>query len=114
MQTYIHSFFVTLVRPQHPALPPQLHQPKEPQSRVAFRFTTSILMWLDCGFENNRVWLVLLPRGMRSDVWEQIEVLVVFIRSTFAFADLLFGFNELNPFNPFNHLVPQLILHAQP
>jgi hypothetical protein len=55
MQTYIHSFFVTLVRPQHPALPPQLHQPKERQSRAALGISTSILMWPYSAFENNRV-----------------------------------------------------------
>lgn len=49
-----------------------------------------------------------------SDVRQQIEVLVVFIRSAFAFADLLFGFNEFNTFNPLDHLVSQLILYAQP
>jgi len=31
-----------------------------------------------------------------------------------SFADLLLGLNELNSFNPLNHLVSQLIFHSQP
>src|SRR5579862_980747 len=49
-----------------------------------------------------------------SDVWKQIEVQIVFVRSALAFADLLFGLNELYSFNPLHHLVTQLILHSQP
>jgi hypothetical protein len=55
LQTYIQFNFRNHVRPKHPALPPQLHQPKERQSRAALGISTSILMWPYSAFENNRV-----------------------------------------------------------
>ena len=48
-----------------------------------------------------------------SDVRQQIKVLVIFVRSAFTLAHLLFGFNELYALNPLDHLVSKLILHPQ-
>ena len=49
-----------------------------------------------------------------SDVRKQIEVLVVFVLAALAFADRLLGLDELDAFDPFDHLVAKLILDAQP
>lgn len=48
-----------------------------------------------------------------SDVRQQIEIFVIFVFPAFAFAKLLFGFNELDPCDPLDHLVSELIFRAQ-
>ena len=47
---------------------------------------------------------------LTSDVRQQIEVFVIFILAAFSRAEQLFRLDELNPFDPLDHLVAKLVL----
>jgi hypothetical protein len=49
-----------------------------------------------------------------SDIRKQIEILVIFVLAALAFADQFLGLDELDAFDPYDHLVAKLILNAQP
>src|SRR5665213_2274924 len=53
-------------------------------------------------------------RSASSDVRQKIEVFIVFVRSSLALAKFFFGFDELDPLNPLDHLVSQLVFDPQP
>jgi hypothetical protein len=51
------------------------------------------------------------PRNS-SDIWEQVEVLIVFILAALTEAHGLLRLDEFNPLNPLHHLVAKLIFDA--
>jgi len=48
-----------------------------------------------------------------SDVWKQIEILIIFVCAALTFSDQLFRFDKLDALDPLHHLVTELIFHAQ-
>jgi hypothetical protein len=49
-----------------------------------------------------------------SDDWEQVEIFVVFVFAALAKTDGFPGLNELDPLDPFDHLVAKLVLDPEP
>jgi len=53
------------------------------------------------------------PACFPSNVGQQVEVLIILVLASLTEADLLLGFNELDPIDPLHHLVAELVLNPQ-